>query len=174
MTPTSQPISTSLITHGIPRLGGPVSDFIGKYGTPNDHSDTTSYHWFRDSSSNVDGLIVWELFHPNQVDSIQVQTINEDMPDTNSAIALCTVYNPSDAQQLKRIPLVDSSGKDAGFDVVYLSNSLAHEFMPDDFTDSNGNNVQRGSFDIQYTYKADGTFGMDNCSIGLGQQQTHL
>jgi hypothetical protein len=159
-------------TFGIPLLGGRISDFIGKYGAPNSHTDAYSFHWFRDSSSNADGLIVWSLTHPKQVDSIDVQSVNGNMPDISSAVALCTVYNPDDAHQVKRYPLVDASGNNAGVDVVYMSASLAHKFSPDDFTDGNGNNVQPGLFDIQYLYKGDGT--IDSCSILPGQEQTHL
>jgi hypothetical protein len=175
--PTTKPTTSTgnlTATFGTPLLGGPVSDFIGKYGPPNSHTDTNSFHWFRDSSSNADGLIVWSLTHPKQVDSIDVQAVNGDMPDMSAANALCTVYNPDDAHEIKRIPLVNASGQDAGFDVVYVSASLARKFTAaDDFTDANGNNVQPGSFDIQYLYKSDGTH-IDSCSIIPGQQQTHL
>jgi hypothetical protein len=174
-TPTPTTVTGNLTaTYGPPRLGGPISDFIGKYGPPNDHTDLTSrtFHWFRDSSSNVDGLIVWELTHPNQVDSIDVQAVNGDMPNMSAAVALCTVYNPSNARQLKSIPLVNASGQASGVDVVYLSASLASVFSPDDFTDSQQNNVQPGTFDIQYLYKGDGTESIDSCSILPGEQQT--
>src|SRR5712692_10529791 len=73
--PTTQLTTSSglVATNGTPLLGGLISDFIGKYGSPNDHSDSSSLHWLRDGSSNVDGLIVWHLTHPNQADSIDVQ-----------------------------------------------------------------------------------------------------
>ncbi len=172
-TPTPTKVTGNLTaTYGPPRLGGPITDFIGKYGKPNDHTDANSFHWFRDSSSNADGLIVWDLTHPNQVDSIDVQGVNGDMPNMSAAVALCTVYNPSDARQLKSISLVNASGQASGVDVVYLSASLARVFSPDDFTDSQQNNVQPGTFDIQYLYKGDGTGSIDSCSILPGEQQT--
>ena len=69
----------------------------------------------------------------NQVDWVTVQSINGQIWNSSVAAALCTVYNPIDAHQINRIPLTDSSGQTAGFDIVYLSASLAHKFTQDDF-----------------------------------------
>lgn len=171
--PTAEPTqrrATATVAHGTPHLGGPISDFIAKYGTPNDHTDAQSYHWLRDSSSNVDGLVVTTT--ATIADGITVSAVNGAIWTTTTAQAACTNYNPSDAHQIRRVSVTDSSGSVVGFDVMYSSRSLAQAFAASDFTDANGNEVQRGSFDIQYLYKGDGSQNIDSCSIQLGQQQT--
>ncbi len=162
--PTAKPTTESSLapTYGRPQLGGPISDFIGKYGKPNT-TPCPPYNlcWFKDGSSNTEGLIVNKHLsasgYTSQVDWITVQTTNGQVWD---------------AHQMQRIPLVDASGQSSGYDVAYQSASLSHEFTQDDFNYGStvSGNVPMGTFDIQYLYKSDGS--IDSCSILIGEQQT--
>jgi hypothetical protein len=177
--PTAKPTTESSLapTYGRPQLGGLISDFIGKYGPPNTTPcPPNNLCWFKDGSSNTEGLIVNKHLsasgYTSQVDWITVQTTNGQVWDASKATDLCTVYIPTDAHQMQRIPLVDASGQSSGYDVVYQSASLSHEFTQDDFNygSSVSGNVPMGTFDIQYLYKNDGS--IDSCSILIGEQQT--
>jgi len=138
-TPTPANSGNASVTYGTPQLGGPISDFTGKYGNPNTTPcPPDNLCWFKDGSSNTEGLVVNKHISTsgsitNQVDWVTVQSINGQIWNSSVAAALCTVYNPIDAHQINRIPLTDSSGQTAGFDIVYLSASLAHKFTQDDF-----------------------------------------
>jgi hypothetical protein len=166
-TPTRIPTPTpSKVT--VPHLGGAITDFIAKYGQPVDHSDPYTYGWFR--GNNGDSLRVSTLIDPHHVDEIDVQAVNGDMSNTASASALCTAFNPNDARQLRRVPVTDPSGLDSGFDVVYISSSLAREDTSDQYQDSQQNNVTPGTFDIKYNYMR-GTQSIGSCEVLIGDQQ---
>src|SRR5260370_4901811 len=166
-TPTTTPTPTpSKVT--VPHLGGAITDIIAKYGELVDPSDRYMYAWFR--GNNGDSLRVSTLIDPHHVDEIDVQAINGDMSNTASASALCTAFNPSDAHQLRRVPVTDPSGLDSGFDVVYISSSLAREDTSDQYQDSQQNNVTPGTFDIKYNY-IPGTQSIGFCEVLIGDQQ---
>ncbi len=66
--PTAAP--TRAVTHGLPKIGGPISDFNGKYGSPDDQGFSNSETWITnqqqrtrihalaDASEKVTSLIV--------------------------------------------------------------------------------------------------------------------
>jgi len=155
------------ITHDTPHLGGPISDFVGKYGPPNDHSDTNSYHWQRAANGPTDGLIVSPYPGTHNAGGIIVASINGATWTPSTAEAICAAYAPSDAHTLKRVELSSTQG----YDVLSISSSLASRFSADAFTDANQNVIQAGTFDIQYLVKPDGS--IDSCDLEIGQQQTH-
>lgn len=169
-TPTTATVSgtgTSLAaTHGTPRLGAPLTDFVGKYGQPNDHSSAGQPHFLRSNTSNVDGLILSNLYGPN-VDSVTVQRINNETWTMSQAQAVCLAYAPADAHKVRQVSLTNSTG----IDVLYTSAQLAHAGFPASaFTDANQNPVAAGTFDVQYLTNTDGS--VDSCSLMLGAQQT--
>lgn len=177
LVPTHKPIPTtkatqvpnaSTATHGTPELGGLISDFVGKYGLPNNHSIPGMDHFLRTASSLTvtDGLIVTNILGTKNVDSIKVAAINSAIWTQAIAKTLCMSYVPTDAHQIKQVPLTTAQG----YDVIYVSSWLATRFSASDFTDSNQNTVQAGTFDIQYLVKLDGS--IDSCSIQIGSQQT--
>ncbi len=184
--PTVQTTQDSGVTHGTPRLGGPISDFIGAFGPPNDHSQPGAslgqYHFQRDTNTTdvVDGLIVLTSIDvQNVVDNIEVNAVAQNAtyndPQAGSSFspsdakARCMTFAPSDARFVKEYVYADN----AGFDMVYISSSLAQRFPASDFTDSQQNQVQAGMFDVSYLYKSSGdTQHIDSCEMIIGEQQT--
>ena len=50
---TANPVFPN-ITHGRPHLGGPFSDFVGKYGTPGNQGDGSSENFWTGSDQSID------------------------------------------------------------------------------------------------------------------------
>lgn len=168
-TPNTPPTATtapggSAGTNGTPEIGGLMSDFISKYGQPNDHSNSNTKHWMRSGNSNVDGLIVFATDEKN-VDLVTLAAINSEVWTQTSARDVCMAYTPTDAHKVNEFPLSTNDG----YDVIYNSTWLATKFSADNFTDAKGNAVQPGTFDVQYLTNSDGS--INSCSIQLGSQQ---
>ena len=134
-TPTPEPIPNITATHGQPRLGGPLSDFIGEYGRPNNHSEPPiEYHFLRAAHGNLDGLVVSLETGTLQVDDVVVVAAAQTNAvgwTLSQAESRCLAFAPADAHFKRHITYTESSG----FDLVYLSESLAHLLPADDFTD---------------------------------------
>ena len=181
-----QPTKGLAVTRGTPRIGGPISDFIGAYGQPNDHSNpgvyASQYHFQRDTNTTdvTDGLIVSTSADSKSViDDITVAAVAQNAtyndPQAGSSFspsdakARCMTFAPSDAHFVKEFVYADNTG----FDMVYTSASLAQSFPAGDFTDSQQNQVQAGMFDVSYLYKGNGdTQHIDSCDMIIGEQQT--
>ena len=179
--PTAQPTHAPAVsrtipaTHGIPHLGGPLSDFIGAYGQPNGHSSPPSYHFM--TVNNIDEYIILGLgtscpseqcIAQQQVDDISVQSPDQNAGFTPSnAEGRCMSYAPSDAHFKQKFVYADGSG----YDMVYTSASLAHLFPASEFTDSSGGTAPAGTFDVSYLY-ADNGQGIGSCDMITGEQQT--
>ena len=165
--PTSKPASGLAATHGTPRLGGPLSDFVGAYGQPNNHSNPPiDYHFQRASNGVQDNLIVDLATDNSLVDFITVATLDPGWTATE-AQDKCMAYAPTDAHFKQRIDYTDGSG----YDLVYISTSLAHQFPAGDFTDANSSTVPAGTFDVSYLYASDGQH-IGGCDLIIGEQQT--
>ena len=78
------------------------------------------------------------------------------------------VYAPIDAQFKQKIPYADNSG----FDMVYMSTTLAKKFPASEFVDGSGKQVAAGTFDVSYLY-ADNGQGIGSCDMITGEQQTN-
>lgn len=177
--PTAAP-SGLIATHGIPHLGGPLSDFVGAYGQPNGHSSPPLYH-FMTVGDNIDEYLVdgigWscpsvQCMSEQLVDDITVQSPDQNAGFTPSeAEARCMSYAPSDAHFKQKFVYADNSG----YDMVYFSASLARAFPASldsvEFSDGNGGTVTPGTFDVSYLY-ADNGQGIGSCDIITGEQQT--
>jgi hypothetical protein len=166
-TPTQRGVAA---THGTPHLGGPISDFVGAYGQPNDHSDikSRSYHFLRSTNSNVDGLIVSSvLSYNNRVDDIIVASTGDVQWTPTDAKNRCMTFAPSDAHLKQRLYYADGKG----FDIVYSSTQLSHDLSASEFIDTQQNQVQAGLFDVSYLYTSDGQH-VDDCELIPGEQQT--
>lgn len=85
----------------------------------------------------------------------------------NDAKARCMTFAPSDAHFMKEFVYTDNTG----FDMVYTSVQLARDFPVSAFTDSQGNQVQAGMFDVMYLYAGDNQH-IDSCDMIIGEQQT--
>jgi len=176
-TPTPNPSPTATpygATHGIPHLGGPLSDFIGEYGQPNnDSSPPADYHFLHVVNSYLDGLVVSVYPGTQKVDYIVMQATNGDSQTdivgwtASYAESLCMDFAPSDAHFKQRITYLDGTG----YDFIFTSMSLAHLIPADDFSDGNGGMVPRGTFDMSYLYANDGQH-IGSCSMMTGEQQT--
>lgn len=184
--PTVQSTQNLAVTHGTPHLGGPISDFIGAYGQPNDHSNpggyASQYHFQRDTNTTdvTDGLIVsTSADSKSAVDDISVAAVAQNAtyndPQAGSSFspsdakARCMTFAPSDARFKQKFVYADNSG----YDMVYTSASLAQSFQAADFTDSQSNQVQTGMFDVSYLYKSNGdTQHIVSCEMIIGEQQT--
>jgi len=172
--PTSAP--TGLVaTHGTPRLGGPLSDFIGAYGQPNGHSSPPDYHFM--TVGNIDEYLIMGLgsscpsvqcISEQQIDDISVQSPDQNAGFTPSeAESRCMSYAPSDAHFKQKFAYADNSG----YDMVYTSTSLAHAFPASEFINGSGGTVPAGTFDVSYLYSDNGT-GIGSCDMITGEQQT--
>jgi hypothetical protein len=171
LAPTQKPATNVLsATSGATLLGSPLSNFIGSYGQPNDHTNAKNgdYHFKRWAGSNIDFLIInTDLFDPgytNKIETIGVQS--SDNPDTQPiAKAMCASFMPTDAQYKRKMQL--SSGM--GYDEIYASASLAQAFPSDAFDDSNNVQTTSGLFDVQYLLNSDGS--INSCTLQIGTQQ---
>src|SRR5258706_9726279 len=97
----TQPVSTathasSSVTHGTPLLGGPISDFIGKYGQPNADSQLSngSYNFALYGQSKDDLSITTK--------GTRAMNILENSPtdqgwSVNQSIGVCLAFAPSDS-----------------------------------------------------------------------------
>lgn len=177
--PTRQPTTKSTAatgnltaTHGIPRLGGPVSDFIGKYG----QSDTGCaicgsgvYNFQRIQGTQTD-YISGMLTDPNgHVNSFLVQSPNIDW-DATTATAICESFGPSDVNYDHPLKvLLESDG--LMIEKVYKSAWLAGQLAKSDFQDNNtmsGNtDLPPGTFNIDYAYSS-GPSKVSDCSLDAG------
>lgn len=164
------------VTHGTPHLGGPLSDFTGKYGQPNDHSVQGQPHFLRDATSPADGLILAQYVdntgYSQLIDSVLVQAVNGETWTITDAEAVCMAYAPNDAHMVKKVTILDTSGQVSGIDMVFMSIILAHTFPADAFTDVNQKPVRAGMFDVDYLYAGDGGQDISSCDMELGATQT--
>ena len=151
-------------THGTPRLGGLLSDFVGRYGQPNDHSDKDRYLF------PADGLTAWSLYtaSTNHVNEVTVATTAGMQWTSSDAKVRCMTFAPSDAHLKQRFDYTDGRG----YDLVYTSAQLSHDFSANEFTDASAvNQVRAGTFDVSYSYTSDGRH-IDSCDMIIGEQQT--
>jgi hypothetical protein len=167
-TQQSTPKSGPSVTHGTPQIGGPLSDFAGKYGQPNKYSAPPAYYRFlRAANSSTDGLIVGVDAVTNLVDNITWTNTSNAGWTASEAQAQCMAFAPADAQLKQRVPYHDGTG----YDLVYNSATLAHLFHTDEFTDVNGEPAAAGTFDVAYIYTSDRQH-VGDCQILIGDQQT--
>jgi hypothetical protein len=171
-TATARPQSAKALvaTHGTPRLGGPLSDFVGSYGQPNSHSTPpTLYHFSTYASANIDAVVVMtDVYAPSLVSDVTAQAPSDTTWDISFGEAHCLAFAPLDSRLVERVPYGDNTG----YDMVYKSAQLSHLFPAADFTDANGNTVAPGTFDISYLYGTDQDH-ISSCDLIIGSQQTN-
>lgn len=170
--PTATHASGLTATHGTPRLGGPVSDFVGKYGQPDTGCATCTagvYNFQRIQGTQIDYISTMLTDANGHVNGFIVQALSGDW-DASTASAVCASFGPSDANY-SHASQVLSSSDGSSVEKVYKSAWLAGQLAPGDFTDgSSGNTLTPGTFDITYTY--DGSPSkVSDCSLEAGIQQ---
>lgn len=168
-TPTQKPMPTpaSVPASGSPVLGANINAFLAKYGKPNDHSSAGDYHWLRGTNSNIDGLIVDTYPGTQQAGNITVAATSDPGWSLTGVSSRCLAFAPTDARFKQKIPYGDNTG----YDEVYVSATLAQMFPASDFTDTNGQQVTPGTFDVSYLYGSDNQH-IGDCDLIVGEQQT--
>lgn len=180
--PTRQPTAKSTAakrkltaTYGTPRLGGPVSDFIGRYGPPDTNCAicASGYYNFQHIQGTQDDAISTMLTDGNgQVNSFLVQSPNTDW-DVATATALCESFGPSDVNYDHPLKVLQSSDGSI-VEKVYKSAWLAGQLAKSDFQDGNttsGNiDLPPGTFDIDYDYSS-GPSKVSDCTLDAGIQR---
>lgn len=171
-TATAAARATATITNAGPAiLGASVDAFIARFGQPDARSTDGTPHFKACSNSNVDQIILSQVSIESDTGPITSITAQACVPWTSSfATTYCSSFLPSDAKFEKSIQHPASSGQAASLDKIYYSPSLAQEFAAEDFNDGSGDNVQPGSFDVNYLYTSD-TSHVDSCQLELGTQQ---
>jgi hypothetical protein len=159
-------------THGTPRLGGPVTDFIGKYGQPDTSCSTCAkgvYNFQRIQGTQTDYISTMLTDANGHVNSFLVQApLNSDW-DASTARALCESFGPSDVNYDRPVQVLQSSDG-AIVERVYKSAWLAGQLAVGDFQDNNtmsGNtNLPPGTFDISYASYSPSK--VSDCSLDAG------
>jgi hypothetical protein len=173
--PTAKPTTATgnlTATYGTPRLGGPVSDFIGKYGQPDTSCATCAkgvYNFQRIQGTQTDYISTMLTDVNGHVNGFLVQSQGTDW-DATTATAICESFGPSDVNYDHPLKVLQSSD---GIIVerVYKSAWLAGQLAVGDFQDNNtmsGNtNLPLGTFDISYSYSS-GPSKVSDCSLDAG------
>src|SRR6266568_6426136 len=172
-TPTALPTPTpSTVTHGTPRLGGPVSDFIGKYGQPDTSCSTCAkgaYNFQRIQGTQTDFISTMLTDANGHVNSFLVQSPGADW-DVTTATAICESFGPSDVNYDHPLQVLQSSDGSL-VEKVYKSAWLVGQLAKSDFQDGNtmsGNtDLPPGTFDISYSYSG-GPSKVSDCVLAAG------
>lgn len=95
-TPTSTPITGApSATHGRPHLGGPFSDFVGKYGTPTEQGDGSGENFWVGTDQNID----INVSRSDQGEVTQLNVLGPLSWDAQQAQSYCTQFLPDNAVQ---------------------------------------------------------------------------
>lgn len=100
VTAAHQPKSTptpplSNVSHGRPRLGGPFSDFVGKYGPATPQGDANSQNFWADSAQTID----INVMKNDQGNVTQLNILGPRSWTTQQSISYCTLFLPDQAVQ---------------------------------------------------------------------------
>lgn len=95
-TPTPE-IGQPSATHGRPRLGGPFSDFVGKYGTPGNQGDSSGENFWVGTDQTIDINVARD----EQGAVTQLNILGPMSWDTQQAQSYCVQFLPDNAVQFK-------------------------------------------------------------------------
>ncbi len=173
--PTAKPTAATgnlTATHGTPRLGGPVTDFIGKYGKPDTGCSTCNnglYNFQRLQGTQTDYISTMFTDANGHVSGFIVQAPPNNDWDSSTANALCESFGPSDVNYDHPLKVLQSSDGSI-VEKVYKSAWLAGQLAVGDFQDNNtmsGNtNLPPGTFDISYASYSPSK--VSDCSLDAG------
>lgn len=94
--PTSRPHTGQPgVTHGRPRLGGPLTDFTGKYGSPSSQGDTNSLNFWTGPDQTID----LNVDSNEQGNVAQVTVLGADTWTTTQTQSYCEQFLPDGAVQ---------------------------------------------------------------------------
>jgi hypothetical protein len=84
-------------THGRPRMGGDITDFYGKYGTPSTVSNGSNVVWF-----TPDRILISAT--PNIINTVVgVTIVGLESWNETKTLAYCQSFLPDDAQEFNRL-----------------------------------------------------------------------
>jgi hypothetical protein len=157
--PTALPTPTpGTVTHGTPRLGGPVTDFINTYGKPDTGCATCAsgvYNFKRYQGTGIDYISTLLTDANGNTNAFDVQAPPNSDWDTSTASAICESFGPSDVNYDHPVQVLQSSDG-VIVEKVYKSTWLAGQLDVSDFQDSNttsgSTDLAAGTFDISYSY----------------------
>jgi hypothetical protein len=165
---------------GLPVLGGPGSAFIAAYGplTKQSNQATGDLHFRQYPGVAQDFLVVdlgvFDGFTQGaqDADSLDASAPPGQPWSSSTARAMCAVFFPSDAHEVKQVTVIQS-GAVVGLDVVYHSATLATVFAASDFQDVLQAQVPPGTFDVSYLYTTkNDPNAISDCQLLIGNQQT--
>jgi len=181
--PTSQPpakptaaTGNLIATYGTPRLGGPVSDFIGKYGNPDAGCATCAsgvYNFQRYQGTQIDYISTMLTDANGRTNTFDVSAPPNSEWDVATATALCESFGPSDVNYDHPVQVLQSSDG-TSVERVYKSVWLAGQLAAGDWQDLNtmsgSTDLPPGTFDIFYTYPSSPS-KVSDCSLEAGIQR---
>jgi hypothetical protein len=176
--PTAKPTAATgnlTATHGTPRLGGPVTDFIGKYGQPDTGCAICAngvYNFQRIQGTQTDYISTMLTDANGRVNSFLVQSPNTDW-DATTATVICESFGPFDVNYdhpLKVLQSSDGSTVEKVYKSAWLAGQLAVGDFQDGNTMSNNTDLPPGTFDIDYAY-SNGPSKVSDCSLDAGIQR---
>jgi hypothetical protein len=109
--------STQAITHGVPHLGGPISDFFGKYGPSDDQITGNSATWITDQREKTH---VHTLANASGKITSVIVTSGAPWSDAQTK-QYCSQFLPSGAQQFKAASDLTFYHSNAGEIVMQLT-----------------------------------------------------
>jgi hypothetical protein len=173
-TPTPATVPGNLTpTYGTPRLGGPITDFIGKYGKPDTGCATCAsgiYNFQRYQGTGIDYISTMLTDANGHTYAFDVQAPPNSDWDASTAKALCESFGPSDVNYDHPVQVLQSSDG-VIVEKVYKSTWLAGQLDASDFQDGNtmtGNiNLPAGTFDISFSYSG-GPSKVSDCVLAAG------
>ena len=98
-TPTAKGTATMAITHGTPHIGGPISDFYGKYGKPKNAGAGGSQTWIASQSPSI--IVNAATDSSGKVNNMNV--VGEPSWSRKYTETYCTRFLPPDARAFNRI-----------------------------------------------------------------------
>lgn len=85
----------SASTHGRPRLGGPLTDFVGKYGTPTSEGDANSLNFWTGTNQTID----LNVNGNDQGNIAQIAVLGADTWTATQTQSYCAQFLPDGAVQ---------------------------------------------------------------------------
>lgn len=152
-------------TSGPTLLGSPLSNFLGRYGTPMDLSTQKSnmFEW-----QHGDVTVFTDPDKPYRVNAVLYDGADgTGWSSVDVASPNCRAFLPTDSTYKRTI---DITGSSPALERVYYSPSLGGLFPASEFVDENGNNTTPGLFAVVYLYDMTNVIQVDSCSIQIGLQ----
>lgn len=158
-------------------LGAPLSAFINEFGpylvAGKDHSSSGRFR-FADVVRKLEVVCLVDNFNRPAEQSLVVCVIitGPDNAELNvldkDASKMMERFHPGDSRwQKDKVTAHGQSGWFIGFDRVYLSDWLSHQFPPEYFKNREGRTIISGTFDLQCLYHME-TKNVKSATLAIG------